>query len=194
MHSFALSLPSLGITGLSTSAAKSITVGQQTGSFFFDVVAQLSTFYATNHGKPGDLIAGFHPGHSPLATKANLARYAIKSRDRKVDLNLCADRRAFRGEDEHAAQPHVPGVTSIVVLCAVGPAKQDGHHNSKPVKGSTIDGTMHVDFRLDATRANITSTPVRYKRVIVLGVAEGCPPSIADRKSLGEGLTSPRAL
>jgi hypothetical protein len=85
-------------------------------------------------------------------------------------------------------------VTNIVVLCAVGPAKQDGHHNSKPVKGSTIDGTMHVDFRLVATRVNITSAPVRYKWVIVRGVAEGCPPSIADRKSLGEGLTSPRAL
>jgi len=175
MHSFALSLPFLGITGLSTSATKSVTCVQQTGSFFFDVVAQLSTFYATNHGKPGDLIAGFHPGHSPLATKANLARYAIKSRDRKVDLNLGADRRAFRGEDEHATQPHVPGVTNIVVFCAVGPAEQDGHENSKSVKGSTIDGTMHVDFRLVATRVNITSAPVRYKRVIVRGVAERCP-------------------
>jgi hypothetical protein len=61
------------------------------------------------------------------------------------------------------------------VFCAVGPAEQDGHENSKPVKGSTIDGTMHVDFRLVATRVNLTSAPVRYKRVIVRGMAERCP-------------------
>ena len=82
--------------------------GQQTDSHFFDVVAQLSTFYKASHRKPGDLIAGFHPGHLPLATKANLARYAIKSRDSKVDLNLSADRGTLRREDEHAPQPHVP--------------------------------------------------------------------------------------
>jgi len=157
----------------------SVTGGQQTRShFFFDVVAQLFTFYkayTTNYGKPCNLMAGFHPAHLPLTAKAKLARYAIKSRDRKVNLNLCADRRAFRGEDEQAAHSHVRGVTRIVVFCAIGPAKQDWHQNSKPVEGSSIDRTMHVDIRLDATRATITSVPVRYKRVIVRGVAEGCP-------------------
>jgi len=128
----------------------SVTGGQQTRShFFFDVVAQLFTFYkayTTNYGKPCNLMAGFHPAHLPLTAKAKLARYAIKSRDRKVNLNLCADRRAFRGEDEQAAHSHVRGVTRIVVFCAIGPAEQDWHQNSKPVEGSTIDGTMHVDF------------------------------------------------
>jgi hypothetical protein len=104
-----------------------------------------------------------------LATKANLARYAIKSWDSEVDLNLGADGRAFRGEDEHATQPHVPGVPDIIVFSAVGPAKQDGHQESKPVKCPAIDRTIHFDFQLVATRANITSKPVRYKRVIVRG-------------------------
>jgi hypothetical protein len=55
------------------------------------------------------------------------------------------------------------------------------------VKGPTIDGTMHVDFLLVATRANIASTPVLHKRVIVRGAVEGCPPSVVGRKFLREG-------
>jgi hypothetical protein len=197
MHSFALSLPSLANTW-NRHQRRTLLAGQQTGSHFFDVVAQLSTFYTTIHRKPGDLIASFHPGHLTLATKANLARYAIKSRDRKVDLNLGADRRAFRAEDEHATQTHIPGVPSIVVFCAVGPVKQDGHQESKPVKGPAINRTMHFDFRLVATRDNIPSKPVGYKRVIVRGEVEGCPLRssgylfllVADRGFLREGLTS----
>ena len=63
--------------------------------------------------------------------------------------------------------PTFPDVPDIVVFCAVGPAEQDGHQESKPAKDPAIDGTRHFDFRLVAPRATITSTPVRYKRVIV---------------------------
>ncbi|MGA7593049.1 MAG: hypothetical protein WBW02_21240 [Candidatus Sulfotelmatobacter sp.] len=131
---------------------------QQTSShFFFDVAALLFIFYktyATNYGKTCNLMPGFHPADLPLTAKAQLARYAIKSRDRKVNLNLGAERRAFGGEDEHATHSHVRGVTHIVVFCAIGPAEQDWHQNSKPMKRPTInramhfDRTMHFDFWL----------------------------------------------
>jgi hypothetical protein len=85
MHSSALSLPSLANTYLSTSAG-TLLPGQQIGSHFFDVVAQLSTFYTTSQRKAGDLVTALQPGHLPLATKAKLARYAIKSRDSRFDL------------------------------------------------------------------------------------------------------------
>jgi hypothetical protein len=68
-----------------------------------------------------------------------LAGYQVKRRDDHLDLDLCTDRRALRGQHKHATQPYVSAVSNVIMLYAVGPAKKDRQRQLKSAKGSPLD-------------------------------------------------------
>lgn len=108
-----------------------------------DVAAQFfSLLDSASYRKPGNLITGLYSDHSPPAGKAQSTGHVLKSRHRKLDLHFRTDRRAFRCENEHAAQsdiPRVPGIVVLFAICAIGPMEQNGHQDLKPAKGPAID-------------------------------------------------------
>jgi hypothetical protein len=142
-RSSALSLPIRRNTSFEP-RRRSFLPGGQTGHHFLYVVLYVFAFYSANYCEPAQLMTNFNPGNSPAAAKPTRARYQSERRDFQLDLDLHAYRRAFRGEDKHAAEPCISAVANIVVFYAIGPAEEDWQNQWKPAKGSPLDRKIHT--------------------------------------------------
>lgn len=123
-----------------------------------------------------ELEAHFNPADTTDTMKPYGTWHPTESRQYKFDLNFNPDGRGFGRKYKHSTLAYVYAVPAIVVVHAVGPAKQEWQSYLKPPRIPSLNRLIHFRPQFSfADRLTLSMTGVCYKRGIVLGERGRCP-------------------